>query len=514
MVFTPLLYHETIAGGSITKLISGILYGLPICFLLMCVSRKWIFSLLSVIVAVTSFMETMMILLYNNYLTAGNLLAVINTTADEGGGFISSSFHELPFALPVLLGAFLAIYFRRGWFNTRRNCFLFVFSLLLAVLLVSYQVKIKWKGNLTTQFYVEQNVLSISPYNYWFQSYNAYLQIRQRSFIKDAEKMSFGANRPDISDKETYVLVIGESLRYDNLSLGGYCRSTTPMLESLDNVTLLTNYYSTANLTMYSVPQIITRATPDEFILNYKEKSLVSVFSECGFKTFVISSGNLLSYETYLSSGCDELFALTEFDDGNIAQKVDSLSSLYEKTFFIVQYKGNHSPYNNFEKEQDLYHPNPVSDKVSWTDHEAMVNAYDNTVLFTDKNVYNLVKAIDKPDSRSALVLVSDHGADYELGVNDHGGNCNPCKAEYHVPLIFWHNNKWGGNNQKKLSALKFHKDKPVNADNIFYTVCDMADITIAEQYTKLEWSLFNPYLQLHERRLLVPDGKNTIKVE
>ena len=107
--------------------------------------------------------------------------------------------------------------------------------------------------------------------------------------------MSFGARKAKTEGKEIYVLAIGESLRYSSLSLAGYRRSTTPLLESLDNLTLFSDYYSTANLTMYSVPQIVTRATPDDFLLNYKEKSIVSPFKECGFKVFVIAA-NLLGY--------------------------------------------------------------------------------------------------------------------------------------------------------------------------------------------------------------------------
>lgn len=122
--------------------------------------------------------------------------------------------------------------------------------------------------------------------------------------------MKFGAKRPKINEKESYVLAIGESLRYDNLSLVGYGRKTTPLLETLDNLTLFSDYYSAANLTMYSVPQIVTRATADNFVLNYLEKSIMQPFKECGFKTFAISAGNLIVYDVYqyLVKGCDGIY--------------------------------------------------------------------------------------------------------------------------------------------------------------------------------------------------------------
>ena len=41
-----------------------------------------------------------------------------------------------------------------------------------------------------------------------------------------------------------------------------------------------------------------------------------------------------------------------------------------------------------------------------------------------------------------------------------------------------------------------------------------MADITIEKKYSKPGWSVFVKNLKPHERKLLVPDGKNFIIVE
>ena len=111
-------------------------------------------------------------------------------------------------------------------------------------------------------------------------------------------------------------------------------------------------------------------------------------------------------------------------------------------------------------------------------------------------------------------MFLSDHGADYDTGVSDHGGNCNPRKAEYHVPFFVWMNDVWCGSNGRKLSNLKRHRTSPVNADNVFYSLCDMAGISLSAQYSKPQWSVFGDSLASHRRLLLVPDGKNYIVVE
>lgn len=517
MCLLPSLYKEFLGGEhSLSRIASTILYVLPACFLMAAIKKKWVFACVSTIVFITSFLETMMVILYKNFLIAGNILAIFGTTVDEGTGFIAGTIHALPWTIPCIIFYALALYLHHEQTPVKDNLYATLLFTILSLSFLFYQLRIRWKGNITTTFYVEQNILSRPPYNFWYQTYNAFEQTQTRKEIKLADKMSFGAKRPIHKGKEIYVMAVGESLRYNSLSLGGYERETTPLLESLSNITLFSNYYSTANLTMYSVPQILTRATPDDFAQNYREKSIFKPFQECGFKTFVICAGNLLAskgYE-YLSNGCDQSFALTENDDDKIAAIVDSLADKYEKTFFIIQFKGNHGPYNNFHHEQDKYHPNPVTDHVGWDNHEAMVNAYDNTVLFTDDCVYHIIKAIDKQETQSAFMMVSDHGADYDTGVSDHGGNCNPRKAEYHVPLIFWHSDLWGKNHTAKCQNISKNKNRAVNSDNVFYSVCDMADITIDKKYAHPEWSIFNAKLKDHERKLLVPDGKNFIVVK
>jgi hypothetical protein len=119
---------------------------------------------------------------------------------------------------------------------------------------------------------------------------------------------------------------------------------------------------------MFSVPQVVTRATPLNYEINYKEKGIVQPFKEVGFKTFVlVAGGNLLSYETYLTNGADSLILFPNkkvgaeeiSGDKYIALTIDSLiKSCDDNLFFILQFKGNHHPYTNFEDDFDVWKPN------------------------------------------------------------------------------------------------------------------------------------------------------------
>ena len=47
--------------------------------------------------------------------------------------------------------------------------------------------------------------------------------------------------------------------------------------------------------------------------------------------------------------------------------------------------------------------------------------------------------------------------------------------------------------------------------DNIYYTLCDLADIQLADQYNHPSWSVLSPSFEEHERLILVPDGVTCI---
>lgn len=77
------------------------------------IKKKWVFACVSTIVFITSFLETMMVILYKNFLIAGNILAIFGTTVDEGTGFIAGTIHALPWTIPCIIFYALALYLHR-----------------------------------------------------------------------------------------------------------------------------------------------------------------------------------------------------------------------------------------------------------------------------------------------------------------------------------------------------------------------------------------------------------------
>ena len=506
-------------------LLTSLLYALPLLSLLLIIRNKIVFYSIVVLVTICTLLEYTMVMLFDNYVVAGNILAILMTDTTEGTEFIQANAHICWQWIPVLILSVLSIYLYNV--NARRNikiCILFILvSIILPSVFVKYKINNAYKNKLTYEYFIPTRILNRPPYNVPYQIYNI-IKIQQvKKSIKEAEDFTFNASKQVSDKREIHVLAIGESMRFDKLSLNGYNRKTTPLLDNTNNLISFKNYYSTACLTMFSVPQIVTRATPLDYELNYKEKGIVQAFKDVGFKTYVIvAGGNLLSYEKYLTQGTDSLIILPNrmlgaeevSGDRDIVVKMDSLiKSSDDNIFFIVEFKGNHHPYTNYESNYDIWKPN-FKTSANVKSDSLYINAYDNSMLYQDWILSGIINKIEEQNTVSTFTFVSDHGENITSTGGGHGGDCSPIKTEYHVPFLFWYSDTYAYNFPKKVELAKSRKEVRLNADNIFYSVCDVAGINLDSTYSHTDYSIFSEDFEEHERYVLLPDGINYIMVD
>ena len=55
---------------------------------------------------------------------------------------------------------------------------------------------------------------------------------------------------------------------------------------------------------------------------------------------------------------------------------------------------------------------------------------YDNSILYTDYILSSIIEHINRPNTVSAFMFVSDHGEEIAKGGAGHGGNCTPTIQE------------------------------------------------------------------------------------
>lgn len=521
----PNVAYAIVNHAGISYVVTGLIFSLPVIALATLAKRKWVFCIFAVLLTLLALTDLTMVDLYKDYLLPGGIISTLKTNPQEATEFYQTNIREILRWIPLILMCLVCCYCYTPSTNRRTSIYLTAALLLVAPAFVTYKLYGHYRGKITLRYYVDNRIWNRPPYNVPFQCINAHKNLKRKTLWENMKNIDMGAVRGKIPTnvKEIYIFAIGESLRYDNVSLNRiYDRTTTPRLEAKEaNLMLFDNYYSQACLTMFSVPQLVTRATPDNFELNYAERSVIEPFRECGFKTFsIVNNGNLLSYEKYLSDGVDSLIVVPNIvkngeilsGDKTIIRIVDSLAEQHDKLFIMMQFMGNHSFFTNYEKGFEVYNPNSNNCPQSMIrDSLMLINAYDNSILYTDYILSSIIEKITRPNTISAFMFVSDHGEAICNGGAGHGGNCAPTIQEYHVPFIFWWSDKYKEFYPEKVSNALALKGAKLNGDNIYYTLCDLADIQLDEQFWNSSWSVLSNSFTEHERLILVPDGVTCI---
>ena len=90
-------------GFSLMRIASSVIYALPLCFFIASIKRGWMFAIIVSAFVLFACIEMLMVVMYGNFITAGNILSVIGTNAAEGGGFIAGNISRLPCIIPILI---------------------------------------------------------------------------------------------------------------------------------------------------------------------------------------------------------------------------------------------------------------------------------------------------------------------------------------------------------------------------------------------------------------------------
>lgn len=529
MIFFPLFlfpvlwYNWTGGGNESIGVQTTLIYLLPLFLLCLLPRHKGVTVFLFSLLMIGTLAETSMLLLMKGFLTSGAILATMLSNTEEAGAVAVNGLHALKILIPLVILYIVAVvmYAKSTPVKSKYIGIVFLFTLLFAG-------GFYWKRTshiVDKPLWHQNTVLHRPPYNFYVQLYRASTQlIRQHripAYIAQLADFEFGAYRVEkhTNQRETYVFVIGESMRYDHLSLNkSYKRGTTPMLETMDRVVSFSDYYSTACLTMYAVPLLITRAEPETFDLHYKERSIVAPFQECGFTTCaVIRENQFLSVNDFLIGGIDSLIIIPHDDD--LIEVIDNLSATYPKLFVITEIWGQHHPYDNYPHKFEWYTPSSNTDPVKYTNADYLINAYDNSILYTDSVLATLIQTLDKKDIVSAVVYVSDHGESISDERVGHGFEHIPTphdfyKCEFHVPFLVWYSDNYVALYPEKIHNLYTNQESALNANSMFYSLCAMADIQLPPPYWKAELNVFDSCLEVSPRTILLTDGEYVMDVD
>lgn len=315
---------------------------------------------------------------------------------------------------------------------------------------------------------------------------------QQQRYVEATADYRFEARSEHPADSiEVYVLVIGETARAHNFALYGYGRDTNPLLSQQESLVVFSRVTTQSNTTHRSVPMLLTAATAADYNRLYHEKGILAAFREAGFHTVFLSNQRRNhSFIDFLGMQADECLFLKEQaaddDAENMSDErlVDGLAKVLaqgrKKEFVVLHTYGSHFNYRErYGREWAFFTPDDRAEAVA-ENRRDLLNAYDNTLRFTDHLLHSIISLLQARGGLSAMLYTSDHGEN----IFDDGGNHflhagqKASLYELHVPFLVWTSDSYGELFPAEVQALQVNKDRQVeNSVSTFHTLLQLGGV-------------------------------------
>lgn len=311
---------------------------------------------------------------------------------------------------------------------------------------------------------------------------------------EDAQQRAQMQNGPR---KNLTILIVGETSRAANFSLGGYAHDTNPRLKQ-DNVVYFPNTTSCGTATAISVPCMFSnmpRQNYDEELAHHQE-GLLDIIQRAGIQ--VLWNEN----DGGCKGACDrvphqDVTALNLpglcidgecQDEALFHQLEDYINNLQHDGVIVLHTIGSHGPtyYNRYPAAFRKFTPTCDTSQIQTCTQEQLVNTYDNTILYIDYIVDKAIKLLQSKQDKftTSLVYLSDHGESLgEDGVYLHGLPYSIApETQKHIPMLIWlsedYQKRYGVDNQ---CLQKEAQQKNFSQDNLFSTMLGMTGVSTKE---------------------------------
>ncbi|ENA8743320.1 phosphoethanolamine--lipid A transferase [Campylobacter coli] len=283
------------------------------------------------------------------------------------------------------------------------------------------------------------------------------------------------AYRENNHTKKLLVLVVGETARAANYSLGGYAKNDTNFYTKKDNVVFFDNFSSCGTATAVSLPCIFSLSKRQNYSSSEYQENVMDILQKTGVKASWIdnNSGGCKGVCDRLS---DKQQLSSDWDENLLPFLKERLGNLDTQNIIVLHLQGSHGPayHKRYPNEFKKFIPTCDTNELSKCDSEALINTYDNTLLYTDYLLSEIIKLLkEKKDYESSLIYLSDHGESLgENGIYLHGMPYAIAPSyQTHIPVIFWSNDK------KLMMTAQNHKGLKLSQDNLFSTLLGYFDV-------------------------------------
>jgi len=288
------------------------------------------------------------------------------------------------------------------------------------------------------------------------------------------------------------IVVVGETARAANWGLSGYARQTTPELAALDVVNFR-DVTTCGTDTEASVPCMFSPwgLHDHDSARERTHESLLHVLQHA--KLPVLWRDN--------QSGCKGVCAGLELDqldgakieglceDGRCFDEVllhgldERVQATKGNQVIVLHMLGSHGPayHRRYPERFRRFTPTCDTAELRKCSQQEIVNAYDNTLLYTDHVLASAIRWLQSRagERDSALVYVSDHGeslGEHNLYLHGMPRSIAP-DEQTHVPMVMWFSQGFASSFGVDTACLRKFASQPASHDNLFHTVLGLLDV-------------------------------------
>ncbi len=299
------------------------------------------------------------------------------------------------------------------------------------------------------------------------------------------------------------IIVAGETARAQNFSLNGYGVETNPELAARDIVNF-TDVQSCGTATATSLPCMFSIfGRPDfSFSNGVSNETLLDVLAHAGFavewwdnNTGSKAVAARVPTRSFANTDDAQFCGAGECTDGIFLEALaDYLPTVTQDTVLVFHQIGSHGPTYHLRYPPEFARFQPACETAELGDctREQIVNAYDNTILYTD---HVLAETIDMLAGQTGLatsmVYVSDHGESLgENGLYLHGSPWFMAPAEQtQVPMVLWMSDTFEAQEGIDPVCVAKESGAALSHDNLFHSVLGM--LGVATQAREPELDIF-----------------------
>lgn len=400
---------------------------------------------------------------------------------------------------------------RPWWSQTGRNLAGVVSGLLLVVGvgLLSYQGLASLMRNHKSVRYM------INPLNSVYAAGRVaadQLPQQVRALAPVGEDAALGAGYATQPRPPLLMLVVGETARAQNWGLNGYARDTTPALRRWQQQGDLVNFSRVSacgTSTQVSLPCMfspLTRAqggdkTPSqENLLDVLQRAGLAVLwidNQSGCKGVCERVPNASTSGLQLPGLCDGGECFDEAMLSGLDARIAALDPVRRArgVVLVLHQMGSHGPAysKRTPPERKPFQPECTSNTLSACTPEQLVNAYDNTIAYTDHFLDQSLQWLQQQAKAghydTGLVYVSDHGESLgEGGLYLHGvPYAFAPEQQTRVPMVAWLSPGLQQRSGVRADCLRQQAEQPLSHDHLFHSVLGLMEVKTQARAASLD---------------------------